>query len=65
MHCKISKLFPTRVNLLLSTVMNGLFGARNSVGFSSAASQGLLPNPDHITYEGIFNELKYDIGQKT
>jgi hypothetical protein len=40
-------------------------GARNVRGFSAAVSSGNLPSIDHLTYEGIFNELKFDIGKKT
>jgi hypothetical protein len=40
-------------------------GARNSKGFSSSISQNRLPDPTHITYEGVFNELKFDVGEKT
>ena len=37
----------------------------NSVGFSSQASTGRLPKPSHLSYEGLFNEIKFDVGQLT
>lgn len=40
-------------------------GARNTAGFSSQIQRGSLPNENHITYEGIFNELKFDVGAKS
>lgn len=39
-------------------------GAMNSVGFSSQLDSGILPTADHITYEGVFNELTFKIGPK-
>ena len=39
-------------------------GAMNSAGFSSQIDSGLLPSPDHITYEGVFNEVTFSIGPK-
>lgn len=41
------------------------FGARNTRGFSSQIESGELPDPNHITYEGVFNEIKFDVGPKT
>jgi hypothetical protein len=45
--------------------MMGMMGARNTRGFSSCVSTGILPPDSHITYEGVFNELKFDVGPKT
>jgi hypothetical protein len=45
--------------------MMKMMGAVNTRGFSSCVSTGVLPPDSHITYEGIFNELKFDIGPKT
>ena len=45
--------------------MQKAFGAGNTVGFSSSISSGYLPPPDHITYEGLFNEIDFAIGPKT
>ena len=39
------------------------FGALNTRGFSSQIEYGLLPQPSHLTYEGIFNEIKFDVGK--
>lgn len=39
-------------------------GAMNSAGFTSQLNSGQLPSPDHITYEGVFNELAFSIGPK-
>ena len=40
-------------------------GARNTRGFSEKVSSGKLPELTHLTYEGIFNEIKFDIGKKS
>lgn len=45
--------------------MNKMMGAINTRGFSSCVSTGVLPPDSHITFEGVFNELKFDVGQKT
>lgn len=37
----------------------------NSRGFSSQVSRGKLPEADHITYEGVFNELTFPVGGKS
>lgn len=42
-----------------------MMGAVNTRGFSSCVSTGVLPPDSHITYEGVFNELKFDVGPKT
>ena len=39
-------------------------GAMNSAGFTSQIDSGQLPSPDHITYEGVFNEVTFSIGPK-
>lgn len=39
-------------------------GAINS-GSGSYVSVGYLPHPTHLTYEGLFNELRYSVGHKT
>jgi hypothetical protein len=45
--------------------MNACVGARNSVGFSHSVKAGILPPHTHLTYEGLFNEIKYNVGPKT
>ena len=41
-------------------------GSLNSAGFSAATQQqGCLPPPDHLSYSGVFNELRYNVGPKT
>ncbi len=45
--------------------MNKSFGAINSRGFSSCVNSGLFPKESHLTYEGVFNELKYNVGKPT
>lgn len=45
--------------------MMRMMGAINTRGFSSCVSTGVLPPDSHITYEGVFNELKFDVGPKT
>ena len=45
--------------------MRGFCGARNTVGFTSGVKAGILPPHTHLTYEGLFNELKYNVGPKT
>ena len=45
--------------------MRGICGARNTVGFTSGVKRGILPPHTHLTYEGLFNELKYNVGPKT
>lgn len=42
-----------------------MMGARNTRGFSAAVSSGNLPDLTHLTYEGIFNEIKFDVGKRT
>lgn len=37
----------------------------NSRGFSSQVERGQLPAADHITYEGVFNELTFQAGPVT
>lgn len=37
----------------------------NTKGFSSQIERGQLPSSDHITYEGVFNELTFEVGQRT
>lgn len=44
--------------------MKKLCGSLNSAGFSSQLESGVLPQSDHITYAGVFNELEFDIGSK-
>lgn len=39
------------------------FGALNTRGFSAQIEEGRLPEPTHLTYEGVFNEIKFDVGQ--
>jgi hypothetical protein len=45
--------------------MRKKMGAVNSRGFSSSIESGRLPNENHLTFEGVFNELKFDVGKKT
>lgn len=45
--------------------MNNKMGARNTRGFSTSVEAGILPSLSHITYEGIFNEIKFDVGKCT
>lgn len=40
-------------------------GARNTQGFTSQVEMGHLPSETHLTYEGVFNELRFDVGKKT
>lgn len=40
------------------------FASFNTKGFQSSIESGVLPEPDHITYEGAFNELTFTIGKK-
>lgn len=39
-------------------------GARNSVGFANSVQAGILPPHTHLTYEGVFNEIKFNVGPK-
>ena len=43
--------------------MMDTFGSLNTKGFSSQIESGQLPEPTHITYEGVFNEIKFDVGK--
>ena len=45
-------------------MMNCCVGARNVAGFTASLKQGLLPPETHLTYEGLFNEIKYNVGPK-
>ena len=44
--------------------MSFSIGALNSKGFSSSISSGELPPSDHLTYEGVFNELCFPVGPR-
>ncbi len=46
-------------------MMNCCLGARNTVGFTKALEKGRLPPYTHLTYEGLFNEISYNVGPKT
>jgi hypothetical protein len=46
-------------------MMKRLAGARNTAGFSSCVEIGRLPSHTHLTYEGLFNELKFKAGART
>ena len=39
------------------------FGALNTKGFTSQIQYGVLPEPTHLPYEGVFNEIKFDVGK--
>jgi len=39
-------------------------GALNSAGFSSKILNNQMPNSDHITYPGVFNEIYFNVGEK-
>jgi hypothetical protein len=45
--------------------MEGFGGSRNTVGFTECIRTGLLPPSTHLTYEGLFNELKFNMGKRT
>ena len=45
--------------------MMAMMGARNTRGFSESIQYGNLPDVSHLTYEGVFNEIKFDVGPKT
>ena len=45
--------------------MGGNASSGNSVGFRSQLESGRLPQMEHITYDGVFNELTFKIGSKT
>ena len=40
-------------------------GARNAAGIHPSMHCGNLPPHSHISYEGVFNELRYNVGPKT
>ncbi len=40
-------------------------GPLNTKGFTSQVSKGQLPDADHITFAGVFNEIEFDVGPKT
>lgn len=40
-------------------------GSLNSSGFSACIANGFLPTYNHLTYQGLFNELRYSVGPKT
>lgn len=40
------------------------YAALNTKGFSSSLENHVIPESDHLTYEGSFNELKFSIGKK-
>ena len=45
--------------------MQGFGGARNTVGFTNSLQTGVLPPHTYLTYQGLFNQLKYNVGPKT
>lgn len=45
--------------------MKKLSGARNTKGFSAQIKAGALPQESHITFGGVFNELRFDVGKPT
>ena len=45
--------------------MKSFSGARNVAGFTNTLKAGMLPPHTHLTYEGLFNGLKYNVGPKT
>jgi hypothetical protein len=45
--------------------MNSILCSLNSKGFTSQVSQGRLPDSDHITYPGVFNEIDFEVGPKS
>lgn len=45
--------------------MEGFTGARNTAGFSAIVHKKHLPPPTHLSYEGLFNELRFNVGPKT
>ena len=45
--------------------MNNVFEAFNSRGFSFGVSSGVFSKESHLTYEEVFNELKYNVGKPT
>lgn len=48
----------------LKVEMKKTIGAFNSKGFSSSVLSGELPPSDHLTYEGVFNELCFPVGPR-
>lgn len=44
--------------------MGASLASGNSVGFTSKLRSGALPDSNHISYEGVFNELTFKIGPK-
>jgi hypothetical protein len=47
------------------SIMKKSFGAGNTAAFSSSISSGYLPSTDHLTYDGLFNEIDFPVGPKT
>lgn len=47
-----------------NNIMDGCFGAFNTKGFSSSLDNYQLPSETHLTYSGLFNEMKFTIGPK-
>ena len=45
--------------------MMAMMGARNTSGFSNYVASKRLPPPTHLTSEGSFNELEFNVGPKT
>ena len=45
--------------------MDACIGPRNTAGFRASVNAGVLPPHTHITYEGLFNEIKYNVGPRT
>lgn len=46
-------------------MMKGFTGSRNTSGFTTCLQKNHLPPATHLSYEGIFNELKFNAGPKT
>lgn len=45
--------------------MESNFRARNATGLSAWLSEGRIPLHTHLSYEGLFNELRYRVGPST
>ena len=53
------------IGFIIFLEMGGNASSGNSVGFRSQLESGRLPQMEHITYDGVFNELTFKIGSKT
>lgn len=57
-------IFYIKQNNISLTMGGQASGALNARGFSESIKQKRLPHHDHLTYNGIFNENFFEVGDR-